>query len=306
MTELEQFQRLKQMVLLKYQEHYPFFQGNWKSFSAQDIQNLIGLIEEKNKQTISEKWIYTHLKPEINQKIPRKDMLNILTEFVGFSGWDEFVFEPITESAAISKTNKKVGIAWLLIVLPISAIAIWFFGFYQSAAPKTNTIELHNEYTNEKIQSDEVKVVQVEDSTEKALEIRDGKVQVEAGDKKTKLIIRSPFYRPKNLTINAAGSATDSPSLIALTPDDHAMMLKAFMVSDIKDWQTRKEQLNKILSDNLEVIVMLKNNLGSEYYDKNEFSQKLIVPTETVKRMKIIEVKNDADDRIQFIRIKQE
>ena len=84
------------------------------------------------------------------------------------------------------------------------------------------------------------------------------------------------------------------------------MMLKAFMVSDIKDWQTRKEQLNKILSDDLEVIVMLKNNVGAEYYDKNEFSQKLIVPTATVKRMKIIEVKNDADNKIQFIRIKQE
>ena len=51
---------------------------------------------------------------------------------------------------------------------------------------------------------------------------------------------------------------------------------------------------------------MLKNNVGAEYYDKNEFSQKLIVPTATVKRMKIIEVKNDADNKIQFIRIKQE
>ena len=41
MTELEQFQELKEQVLLKYQEQYPFFQGNWKTFSSQDIQNLI-------------------------------------------------------------------------------------------------------------------------------------------------------------------------------------------------------------------------------------------------------------------------
>jgi hypothetical protein len=91
-----------------------------------------------------------------------------------------------------------------------------------------------------------------------------------------------------------------------LTPDDYAMMLKAFMVSDIKNWQTRKEQLDKILSDDLEVIVMLRDNVGAEYFDKNEFSQKLIVPTATVKRMKIIEIKNNADNKIQFIRIKQE
>ena len=92
MNDLQQFQELKEKVLLKYQEQYPFFQGNWKTFSSQDIQNLIGLIEIQCKQTISEKWIYTHLKPEINSKIPRKDMLNILSEFVGYSGWDEFIF----------------------------------------------------------------------------------------------------------------------------------------------------------------------------------------------------------------------
>ena len=47
------------------------------------------------------------------------------------------------------------------------------------------------------------------------------------------------------------------------------------------------------MADNLEVIVILKNNLGIRYYNKNEFSQKLIVPKKTVKQILIIEVKND-------------
>ena len=83
------------------------------------------------------------------------------------------------------------------------------------------------------------------------------------------------------------------------------MMLKAFMKSDIKDWETRKIQLNKILSNNLEVIVMLKNDLGAEYFNKNEFSEKLVIPTESVKRMQILEIKNDNEGKIEFIRIKQ-
>lgn len=305
MTELEQFQRLKNLVLLKYQEHHPFFQGNWKSFSAQDIQNLIGLIEEKCKQTISEKWIYTHLKPDINNKLPRKDMLNILAEFAGFSGWDEFVFDENAETVIVSpKAKKQVSKVWLLVLVPLAGIAIWYFNFNESKKPETKTIELNNEFTNEKVKSDEVKVVQVEDSVEKTLEVKNGKVQVQASEnKETKLVIKSPFYRPRTVVINNQNA---NPPIVVLKPDDYAMMLKAFINSDIKDWQTRKTQLNKILSDNLEVIVMLKNNMGSEYYDKDEFSQKLIVPTESVKRMKIIEVKNDAEDRIQFIRIKQE
>ena len=83
-------------------------------------------------------------------------------------------------------------------------------------------------------------------------------------------------------------------------------MLKAFMKSDIKDWQTRKRQLDKILSADLEVIVMLKNNLGAEYFNKQEFSEKLIVPSQALQKMKIIEIENGDNQQIIFIRIIQQ
>ena len=307
MTELEKFQELKQKVLLKYQEHHPFFQGTWKTFSSQDIQNLIGLIEEKCKQTISEKWIYTHLKPETNNKIPRKDMLNILSEFVGFSGWDEFTFEEKSVQANQSSQSEKSKISkkWLFLLFIPLALVVVFFSKKEESKPKT--IQLNNEYTNEKVNAEEVKVFEVKDSVKQELEIKEGKVQVSNnGNEKSKLVIQSPFYEPKTIVINSNGAITEPPKRIDLKPDDYAMMLKAFMLSDIKDWQTRKEQLNKILSDNLEVIVMLKDDLGAEYFNKNEFSQKLIVPTASLKKMKIVEIKNDANDKIQFIRLKQE
>jgi len=307
MTELEKFQELKQKVLLKYQEHHPFFQGTWKTFSSQDIQNLIGLIEEKCKQTISEKWIYTHLKPETNNKIPRKDMLNILSEFVGFSGWDEFTFEEKSVQTIQGSQSEKSKISkkWLLLFFIPLALVVVFFSKKEESKPKT--IQLNNEYTNEKVNAEEVKVFEVKDSVKQELEIKEGKVQVSNnGNEKSKLVIQSPFYLPKTIVINPNGTTTEPPKRIDLKPDDYAMMLKAFMLSDIKDWQTRKEQLNKILSDNLEVIVMLKDDLGAEYFNKSEFSQKLIVPTASLKKMKIVEIKNDANDKIQFIRIKQE
>lgn len=307
MTELEKFQELKQKVLLKYQEQYTFFQGNWKTFSSLDIQNLIGLIEEKCKQSISEKWIYTHLKPETNNKIPRKDMLNILSEFVGFSGWDEFTFEE-KSIQIIEKTqlkNSKISKKWLLLLFIPLALVIVFFSKKEESKPKT--IQLNNEYTNEKVNAQEVKVFEVKDSVKQELEIKEGKVQVSNNSNgKSKLVIQSPFYKSKTIVLNSNGITNEPPKQIDLKPDDYAMMLKAFMLSDIKDWQTRKEQLNKILSDNLEVIVMLKDDLGAEYFNKTEFSQKLIVPTASLKKMKIVEIKSDANDKIQFIRIKQE
>lgn len=308
MTELEQFEELKKKVLLKYQEYYPFFQGNWKSFSSQEIQNLIGLIEEHCKQTISEKWIYTHLKPEISSKVPRKDMLTILCLFIGYSGWDEFVFEDkviVSQESKPSKRSKK----WLLIfpLVFLLSIVIWYFNFYKKDNQTTKTIELKNQFTNENVNGNDIKVVQVEDSISRQLEVQNGKITVQSNqDKPTKLIIKSPFYRTRTININSNSSETEQPKTIDLQPDDYAMMLKAFMQSDIKNWQIRKEQLNKILSNDLEVIVMLKDDLGAEYFNKKEFSQKLIVPSASLKKLKIIEVKNDNNKQIQFIRIKQE
>lgn len=304
MNELQQFQKLKEKVLLKYQEQYPFFQGNWKTFSSQDIQNLIGLIEVQCKQTISEKWIYTHLKPESNSKIPRKDMLNILSQFVGYSGWEEFIFNDISVSQK-NKAPKKM--LWNFALTLIFLIIIAFIYFYKSKQQETKTIQLNNEFTNEKIKSEEVNVVQVNDSTSQPLKVVDGKVQLEHTTTiKSKLIIKSPFYRTRTIDLNSDNSVSQPISNVTLQPDDYAMMLKAFMLSDIKDWQTRKEQLNIILADNLEVIVMLKEDLGAEYFNKKEFSQKLIIPTASLKKMKIVEIKNDENKKIQFIRIKQE
>lgn len=304
MNELQQFLELKEKVLLRYQEQYPFFQGNWKTFSSQDIQNLIGLIEVQCKQTISEKWIYTHLKPESNSKIPRKDMLNILSQFVGYSGWEEFTFD---DSKASKKEITSKKMLWIVALILIFVIVIAFIYFYKTKLPETKTIQLNNEFTNEKIKSDEVKVVQVNDSTSQPLKVVDGKVQIErATNKKSKLIIKSPFYRTRTINLNSDNSVSQPLSNVTLQPDDYAMMLKAFMLSDIKNWQTRKEQLNIILADNLEVIVMLKEDLGAEYFNKKEFSQKLIIPTASLKKMKIVEIKNDENKKIQFIRIKQE
>jgi glutaredoxin-related protein len=307
MTELDTFKRLKEMVLLKYQEHYPFFRGTWNSFSSQDIQNLIGLIEQECKQSISEKWIYTHLKPDVNHKVPRKGMLDILAVFVGLSSWDELLFQDKKPEEEIppSKIDLKMisGIALLAIMV---FVGVWYLKFYEKADSSKQTIELKNEFTNQKIKNDEVKVLKVQGAAKQVLKVKDGKVHIDnSSGKNYNIEITSPFYKKKVINFVAAKAKDTLPAEVDLKPNDYAMMVKAFMLSDIKDWQTRKTQLNKILSDDLEVLIMLRDDLGAESFNKREFSQKLIVPTRTIKQLKIIEIKSKDTGEIYFIRIKQ-
>lgn len=300
MTELELFQRLKQEVLLTYQKQYSYFQGNWKSFSSQDIQNLIESINDKTKQSISEKWIYTHLKPEINSKLPRKDMLDILSQYSGFSGWDEFAFinreEAFDKKAASSdkKNTKLFFLVGVLIMIVVIVVVV-------NSKKTTQKLQLKNQFTNETIDAKEVKAYAIENDSKVEIPVQNGAIEVALKNEKAKIVIQSPYYKKQEVEASKVSGKTE----ILLQPDDHAMMLKAFMKSDIKDWETRKAQLDKILSEDLEVIVLLKNDLGAEYFNKKEFSEKLIVPTESVKKMQVLEIKNNDTGKIEFIRIKQ-
>ena len=299
MNLIDVFHRLKNDVLLTYQKQYPYFEGNWKTFSSQDIQNLIDLIAVQVKQTVSEKWIYTHLKVETNDKLPRKDMLDILSQLVGYSGWDEYVFkwkQQVVPNVVQPKRNYNV-------VFSLGFIGLFLIGFFSYRYLKreeVQTIEVKNAFTEEQINSEEVKVVMIENNVETPIEMVDSKIQITTKDS-AKIVLKSPYYKDKTIVVRKENS-----NAITLQPDDYAMMLKGFMKSDIKDWETRKEQLQKILADDLEVLVMLKNDLGIEYFNKQEFSEKLIVPSVALKRMKVIDIQSNDKDEIKFIRIIQE
>ena len=293
------FQKLKEDVLLTYQKQYPYFEGNWKTFSSQDIQNLIDLIAVNIKQTISEKWIYTHLKSETNEKLPRKDMLDILSQFVGYSGWDEYVFKWKNEPIIVAEEKSSNRAKTYFVLFPV-LLFLMYLGYKFIKSKNIQTIEVKNAFTEEQINSDEVKAVLIEENVETPIQIIDSKIQINAKDS-SKIILKSPYYKDKTVIINK-----NSNSEISLQPDDYAMILKGFMKSDIKDWQTRKEQLHKILAADLEVLVMLKNDLGIEYFNKKEFSEKIIVPSVSLKKMKVIDIQRNSANEINFIRILQE
>ena len=177
---------------------------------------------------------------------------------------------------------------------------IGFFSYRYLNREEVQTIEVKNAFTEEQINSDEVKAVMIENNVETPIEIVDSKIEIATKDS-AKIVLKSPYYKDKTIVLGK-----ENPNEINLQPDDYAMMLKGFMKSDIKDWETRKEQLQKILADDLEVLVMLKNDLGIEYFNKQEFSEKLIVPSVALKRMKVIDIQSNDKNEIKFIRIIQE
>ncbi|MEN9337434.1 MAG: hypothetical protein RLZZ500_2421 [Bacteroidota bacterium] len=308
MNEMQFFQELKTRVLERYREHYPYFQGSWKTFSSQDILNLIALLESECKETVSEKWIYTHLKPEANEKLPRKNMLNVLCRFVGVSSWDEFSYvhpllsnEPaeIPQTVVQSKRNPRIWIGLVVLVAVVLVVVNRAFTEKQKAP-----VRLQNQYTQEPVDSSEVQVYDIADTVFKQ-PISPQELQNKRTNQPIQVRVKSPFYKDTVVQLPPI-AASPKAAIVQLQPDDYAMMVKAFLKADIQDWQKRKQQLQKILSEDLEVLVMLKGGLGTEYYNKSEFVRKLTIPTPVLKRWEIIELEKETDGTIRLLRIKQE
>lgn len=283
MSDLEHFSRLKEKVFQVYRDHFPYYQGTLETLSSKDILNLLVLVEEKTKQRISEKWVYTHLKPVENKKLPRKDMLDILAEFSGYKSWEEFCYiaEEKKQVAEKVKAPNNKKLVWILL-FSVGIIFVLFWVFKpKNGVEKNLQIEIKDEFTKQNVNTEELKVTKIENGEEENVSLGKDKIELKNTTEVTKVKIESPFYEDKEVVLK-----NDGENSIYIKPNDYAMVLKAFMKADIKDWQTRKKQLNAILTEDLEVIMMLKNNLGAEIFNKEEFSQKLIIPTSFLKNIR--------------------
>src|SRR5690606_11735587 len=114
----------------------------------------------------SEKWIYTHLKPEANEKLPRKDMLDIFSRFSGYSDWDDFRLQIQSDSEELLEKDGKLPkskqrlIAFGLVLFAVMLTLIHIY--YKKSEPKT--IQIKNEFTKEPVQAEELQVFKVSEN----------------------------------------------------------------------------------------------------------------------------------------------
>lgn len=259
---------------------------------------LIDDVEKATKQRISEKWVYTHLKPELNEKLPRKDMLDILANYCRVNSWDAFVHS-LSQTTVLKKAKFNRLKQWVFpLVSLVAIIGFFLWNFMQiedSKKIKQENILMKDFYTGEEIKDPSLHLFVKKNGVLEPLDSTKNK----ALKPETEIVVESPFY------LEAKVKKENKSTSIVLKPNDYAMMLKAFIQSDIKDWEARKEQLNTILSDDLEALIHLQDNLGIEYMNKEEFSEKLTLPTKVIKQWQILSLKQDSLQKITKIRIKQ-
>jgi hypothetical protein len=327
MSETELFDLLKKELAEMYRKVYPSCIAPIELWKGQDIINFQEELMLKVKGRISEKWFYTHLKAK-GEKLPRIDMLNMLSEYAGYQDWRDFtnqkgsfttvkeeliekkeeketvqpVVEPEKQLEVIQpeKRSNKKYLQWVLISIAVLILVILLFvkndNVYQGCLKDLNG---NAPVVNAKL---EVKLIK---EGESPLIIRcdeKGCFEIRTPKEKIHFVVSSPYYKADTLTRVLEKELTTEE--LKLQTNDYALMIHYFSTAKLKDWKQRRLQLEDMIAGEAKIFQVYKDGTGMELYNKREFIDKLTMPLKSLKNIEILETRY-TNNQLSLLRFTQ-
>lgn len=104
-TDIEIFEILKKSIAERFLEENSAQSTDVSKWKGQEIVIFQEDLFNKTKSTVSEKWFYTYFKSDF-KKLPRIDMLNLLSQYCGYKNWAHFLNQK--EIEVFGKSEKVV------------------------------------------------------------------------------------------------------------------------------------------------------------------------------------------------------
>ncbi|BAO74837.1 hypothetical protein [Winogradskyella sp. PG-2] len=234
------------------------------------------------KGRVSEKWFYTYIKHEA-EKLPRIDILNLLSKYVGYQNWTAFKAEYTIENKTHKSKKSNKNLIWLIVIAPCILLA-----FSMLNSKNDYQFCFYDSIKNEPIGSVILNIKILKDGQSPIHKTTDslGCFNYVTKDKELKFIVESPYYKTDTIVRQFN---SEKNKIVKLVADDYALMLNYYTNKNISEWKTHREKLNTIFNDNAEIYQLFKNSNTIELYTKREFIQKLTIPTRSLRGMEILD-----------------
>ncbi|NNK83532.1 MAG: hypothetical protein HKO92_10455 [Flavobacteriaceae bacterium] len=264
--------------------------SEWK---GEEITQFQEDLFQKVKAKVSEKWFYTYFKKQ-PEKLPRIDMLNLLSNYVGFENWNSFKVKHQKK-----RLSKKGSLSKVLLAVVFILVCVFIMKLNSKNEFKFCFVDQDKGEAILNIALD-IKVIQDNQSPLYFKTDSIGCFTYSTKADKVHFVVQSPYH--KTDTIIRYKDANKN-QIVKLTTDDYALMLDYYTNGNINDWKKRKAQLDKMIADNAVIYQLYKNNLGVEIYTKDEFIRKLTIPTQNLKRIKVLDkaFENEKIVKLKFI-----
>ena len=273
---------LKQAVATTYlkENHASTSMEKWK---GEDIVGFQEDLFQRTRGRVSEKWFYTYFKNEPS-KLPRIDMLNLLSEYAGYDHWNAFKKLNLHVIKVPKKTNTKKKYLWLFLPVVPLLIALYYL------------VNTDNEFQFCMVDEDggepitsipiDVKILSEGQSPIYLKTDSTGCFSYLSKEKIVRFVVQSPYHKTDTITRNFD---KNNRAMVPLATDNYALMLRYYSSGNMKELKKRRTQLSELIADNARIYQVFPSQAGIELYSKEEFINKLTVPTSSLKNINILD-----------------
>jgi hypothetical protein len=289
------FGLLKKEIVRVMQAKYPGINPEISGWKGQEIVDFQEELLEKVNARISEKWFYTHMKGDRN-KLPRIDILNLLSQYAGFANWDDFRYRNTQKVPALPA--RKTGNRYFLLVPFLTlAILLCLYGLYLLMSHREYHFCFLDADTREPITVGplEVTLLLPGESPESYLSDSTGCFKLKTSAGSVRMVISSPYYQSD--TVTRVLKKFDREETLFLHANENALMLHYFGSGNTQDWNKRRSQLEGMFDDNAVIYQVFsgRNNSGLLLYNKQEFIDKLTMPSASLQAIDVLDTRYKGD-----------
>ncbi len=252
---------------------------------------------------ISEKWFYTHLKKEQN-KLPRIDILNLLSAYAGFNSWADFQHQNKIENSS-PEEDSRMSLKKLLILFSAALLVLTAIAYFAMPAQKAYIFEFHfyDQTHRNTISSGPITVTVFEEGQSPRNHKADsnGVFLYQSTSSKIELEVKAPYYHSERITREIRNNGESEE--IFLKSNDYEMMIHFYASSDLISWKKRRADLSEIIAEDAKIYEMYFDEIiGAQLFNKREFINIMSTPTSSLKNLEIIdtEYENGLITKLKF------
>lgn len=301
-TEITYFQLLKREIAEQLRTAFPEVDKEIEEWKGKEIRYLQEDLIRSVNGRVSEKWFYTHIKSE-HEHLPRIDMLDLLSQYVGFRSWEHFKTEKKSFSLPVS-IPKKLSIRpfWIGITAALVLMGVFYLNARQ---PEHYQFCFVNAYNQQPIQDASLSIIILHnnESPYRMLAGDEGCIQFSSDQEEVQFVVKGPYYHTD--TIVRKLNKQQALELIPLRTNDYAWMIRVFSNAKVEDWKLRRAQLDSMISEEARIYQIFDHEqLGMEMHNKWDFINKLTMPVQSLSNIEILDMQY-VGDKIKTLRFKQ-
>jgi hypothetical protein len=274
------------------QESYPGINPSIAEWKGQEITDFQEDLRIRVNAHISEKWFYTHMKSSL-PSAPRIDMLNLLSRYAGYANWDDFVFknsDVISNNLPAVSIQKSANRFFVLIPFLVLIIIALFYGLFKIFNTQEYRFCFYDADTREPITNSQIEITLILEGETPIQNLTgpEGCFLLKTEKSLIRMVVKAPYYRTD--TIRRMVRKLNRNEMVMLHADDYALIIHYFSMMKVDDWAKRRSRLEAMINDGAMICQVFndKEATGMALYNKQEFIDKMTVPSGSLKNIEIL------------------